>query len=262
MKPLSIGLTFVLILTGCEQPAAEPEAEVAPVIDRAIYANAVANPARPAADLERDADRKPADVLEFFGIGPNMVVLDMFSGGGYYTEIMATVVGEQGRVIAHSSKPYLVYVGEEFEMRHADNRLSNVDVLMAENNELALETDTLDAVTMVLSYHDIYHVNLDIGWLQFDRPKLLAELHKGLKPGGIFGIVDHSARAGAPAEIGNTLHRIDPAIVIEQMQSAGFELEARSDLLRNPDDDPDKIVFAPEIRGKTDRFILLFRKPM
>jgi predicted methyltransferase len=94
-----------------------------------------------------------------------------------------------------------------------------------------------------------------------DGPVFLAELKKGLKPGGIVGVIDHSAEAGAGSETGSTVHRIDPAIVIADMQAAGFELEAGSDLLRNPDDDLSKVVFAPEVRGRTDRFVLRFRKP-
>ena len=62
-------------------------------------------------------------------------------------------------------------------------------------------------------------------------------------------------------ETGGTLHRIDPAIVIEDMTAAGFELEGQSDLLRNPDDDHSKSVFDPELRGKTDRFVMRFRNP-
>ena len=132
---------------------------------------------------------------------------------------------------------------------------------MAENNELSLDAAQLDAVIMVLNYHDIYHEDPDSGWALIDGPVFLAELKKGLKPGGIFGIVDHSAAAGSPGETGGTIHRIDPAIVIADMQAAGFDLEARSDLLHNPDDDLSKLVFAPEVRGKTDRFALRFRKP-
>jgi predicted methyltransferase len=265
MKTKFVQLALVLFISACGQPTAETPVDHAASatveIDVSIYADALANPARPEADRERDASRKPAVVLEFFGIAPGMKVLDMYSGGGYYTEILSSVVGAQGRVVAQSSKPYLSYVGEEFEIRHANNRLANVDVLMAENNELSLDADQFDAITMILSYHDIYYEDLSIGWNMTDGPALLAELIKSLKPGGILGIVDHSATAGAPSETGGTIHRIDVALVIAETQAAGFELEARSDILRNPDDDLEKLVFAPEIRGKTDRFVLRFRKP-
>jgi len=131
---------------------------------------------------------------------------------------------------------------------------------MAENNELVLDAEQFDAITMILSYHDIYHENLEHGWLLIDGPRMLAELKQSLKPGGFIGIVDHYAEEGAPSETGTTIHRIDRNIVIADMQAAGFQLDASSDLLRNPDDDLGKLVFAPEIRGKTDRFVLRFRK--
>ena len=268
MKKILVQLALVLFVSACGQPAADsnaidPAASIdhAVEIDVAVYANAIANPARLDADRERDAGRRPAEVLEFFGIAPGMTVLDMFSGGGYYTEIMSYVVGDQGKIVAHSNKPYLVYVGDEFKVRHADNRLANVDILMAENNELALNANEFDAVTMILSYHDIYHEDLSIEWHMTNGPALLAELIKSLKPGGVVGIVDHAAAAGAPSETGTTIHRIDPALVIAEMQAAGFELEARSDILRNIDDDLLQTVFGPDIRGKTDHFVLRFRKP-
>ena len=132
---------------------------------------------------------------------------------------------------------------------------------MAENNHLMLEADSLDAVFMSMSFHDLYHEDVENGWEKIDGPAFLAELNKGLKHGGIVAILDHYAEAGAPPETGETLHRIDPALVIANMEAAGFVLEAQSDLLRNPDDDHSKIVFAPEIRGKTDQFAMRFRKP-
>jgi predicted methyltransferase len=235
-----------------------PAAEAVVAVD---YAGAVGNPARPEADRDRDAQRKPAEVLEFFGIEPGMVVLDMFSGGGYYTEIIAYVVGDDGHVYAHSNEAYLQFVGDEFEQRYKDGRLGNVEVLMAENNELALEPESLDAVVLALSFHDLYYAAPEDGWPAFDVPAFLEELRSGLRPGGIVGIIDHYAAAGASAETGGTVHRIDPAIVIDAMESAGFILDGQSDVLRNPADDYSRIVFDPELRGKTDRFVLRFRKP-
>jgi len=266
MKKLFAHLVLALVVTACGQQAADTEIESdtaaveSVAINSSIYADAVANPARPDADRERDAGRKPAEVIEFLGIERGMTVFDLFSGGGYYTEIMAHVVGEGGKVVAHSNKAYLSFVGDEFEARYADNRIANADVLMAENNELELEAEQFDAIMMILSYHDIYHEDLESGWPMIDGPKMLAELKQSLKPGGFIGIVDHYAETGAPSETGTTIHRIDRSIVIADMQAAGFQLDASSDLLRNPEDDVSKLVFAPEIRGKTDRFILRFRK--
>ncbi len=261
---------FAAVLVGCGQqaadkPATEPEsvATATPAVEASasIYAAAVANEARPEQDRARDAGRKPAAVLEFLGIKPGMTVLDMFTGSGYYAEILSGVVGDEGKVIAQSNQAYLAFVGDAFEERFGSGRLGNVEVLMAENNELVLEADSLDAIMLVLSFHDLYHEDVENGWPRIDGPAFLAELKKGLKPGGIFAVIDHYAVAGTPAETGDTLHRIDPAIVVADMAAAGFVLDGESDMLRNPNDKLDMIVFASEIRGKTDRFVFRYRKP-
>jgi predicted methyltransferase len=198
-------------------------------------------------------------VLEFFGIERGDYVLDLFSGGGYYTELLSRVVGPEGKVLAHSNQAYLSFVGEEFEARYADDRLPNVDVLIAENNELDLEPGSLDAIVLVLAYHDVYFVA--DAWPAIDKEKLLGELFSALKPGGVVGIVDHAALPGAPPETGSTLHRIDPALVISDLESAGFALDGENEELRNTTDDHTTLVFDAAIRGKTDRFVLRFTKP-
>ena len=263
MKRIMTPLILSLAVVACGQQATETAIdEVADAgIDPAIYAAALQNPARPAADRDRDAGRQPAKVLEFFGIAPGMAVLDMFSGGGYYSEIIADVVGPEGRVVAHANKAYLRFVGDEFAARHADGRLANVEVLMAENNELDLAENQFDAVMMVLSFHDTYWIDADLDWLEIDRPKLFAEIFAAMKPGAVLAVVDHQAEPGSPGEVGGTLHRIDPAVVITNLGQAGFVLEDEADFLRNPEDDYSKNVFDESVRGKTDRFILKFRKP-
>jgi predicted methyltransferase len=264
---ITAGVVIALALGACgkqadEEHSALPAAEEAPALPATtIYEDAVANEARPEADRARDEGRKPAEVLEFLGIAPGMTVLDMFSGGGYYTEILSYTVGNSGRIIAQSNKAYLQFVGEEFENRYLGGRLGNVQVLMAENNELELEPDSLDAIMLVLSFHDLYYAAPEDGWPAIDVPAFLAELHSGLRTGGFVGIIDHYAADGAPSETGSTTHRIDPAIVIATMTEAGFVLDGQSDILRNPDDDYEKTVFDPELRGKTDRFVMRFRKP-
>ncbi len=247
-------LTVALVVAACDgrqpdRPAPE------------IYAAAVAHPERTDADRARDAGRQPATVLEFFRIAPGMTVLDLYSGGGYYTELLSHVVGPQGRVTAHNNQAYLGFAGAEIEARYADDRLPNVTILMAENNELEPAAEAYDAVTMILTYHDMYYADPDNGWPPIDGARLLAELKKGLKPGGTVGIVDHHAEPGSPADTGGTTHRIDVDIVIREMQEAGFELDGSSDVLRNPEDDHSKLVFDPSVRGNTDRFVLRFVKP-
>jgi len=267
MKSTVCIVLFSLALANCGSPdsnnAAVPPAGNSPPVEQKvdIYATAVADPARSTGDRERDAGRQPAAVLAFVGITPGMQVLDLYSGGGYYAELLSRVVGPDGRVHAHNNEAYLGFAGDEIDARYAGNRLANVESLMAENNELALDADSFDAITMILTYHDFYLADPDNGWPAIDGAKLRAELFNGLKPGGVVGLVDHAAPDGAPTTTGGTTHRIDRAVVIEEMTAAGFVLEESSDLLRNPEDDRLKSAFDPSIRGNTDRFMLRFRKP-
>ncbi|MDH3821737.1 MAG: class I SAM-dependent methyltransferase, partial [Gammaproteobacteria bacterium] len=196
MKKIIAFLTLAFVVTACDRPASEAEpaaTEPAPAAaavvepDVSIYAAAVASETRPEADRARDAGRNPEAVLEFFGIQPGDIVLEMWAGGGYYTELLAHVVGESGKVVAHMNTPILQFSSEEHTMRHADNRLPNTEILFAENNELTLEADSFDAATIVLNYHDLYWLSEEYGWVSIDVPVFLAELYKAIKPGGILG---------------------------------------------------------------------------
>jgi len=257
---LAVSLSVFLAACGADSGTeAEAKSDASPD-QGAAYAQALENANRSNSDQIRDASRKPAEVLEFLGIAPGMAVLDLFSGGGYYSEFASYIVGSEGTVVAHSNEAYLGFVGEEFETRHDDGRLGNVTVLMAENNELDLEPASFDAVLMMLTFHDLYYAAPQQGWPKIHSGRLLAEIHQSLKAGGMVGIVDHFAEAGTPRETGNTLHRIDPHIVIAEMEAAGFRLDAKSSVLRNMHDDYSKIVFDPAVRGKTDRFVLRFVK--
>lgn len=255
------------MLTACGQKAAEevttePAAAAEPAEPAtSVYEDAVANASRPAADRDSDAGRKPAEILEFMGIEPGMTVLDMFSGGGWYAEVIAHVVGKDGHVIAHTNEAYKNFVGDALEVRFDGIRVPNAEIMMAENNQLVLEEDSLDAVMLAQSFHDMYLADEDNGWELIDGPAFLAELRKGLKPGGIVAVIDHTAAAGSPPETGDTLHRIDPGLVVANMEAAGFIHEASSDILDNPDDDLTEMVFAEGIRGKTSRFAMRFRNP-
>jgi predicted methyltransferase len=249
-----------------DSPAANPAAAPAPSEElRAVsddYRAALTAPGRLPEDGEQDAWRKPAEMLAFFGVERGMSALDLYSGAGYFTELLAAVVGPTGRVVAHNNKAYLDGVGDQLTRRFADpQRLANVEQLAAENNALELEPGRFDFVLLSAVYHDVYYVNDANDWPKIDGPKLLAELYAAMKPGATLGLIDHAAAPGSPAETGGTLHRIDPEIVKRDFAAAGFVLEAESDALRNPADDLDKGVFDPAVRRKTDRFAFRFRRP-
>ncbi len=230
-------------------------------VEKAVLA-AVANPDRPASDRVRDKPRQSAAVLRFFHIAPGMRVLDLYSGGGYYAELLSYIVGTNGHVVAHNNTPYLDFAKADLPGRFAPGRLPNVERLLAENNALKLPAARFNAVLMTNVYHDIYFVDEKAGWPRIDGPKLLAEVIQSLKPGGVLGVVDHAAVPGAPPATGGTLHRIDPALLKREILAAGFVLDGESDILINPSDDRTKSAFDPSVQGRTDQVVLRFRKPL
>jgi predicted methyltransferase len=229
-----------------------------------MRAPAVSDPKRTPEDRARDASSKPAEVLAFVGIAPGMTVLDVDAGAGYYTELLARIVGPDGKVIAHDHPGALALLGAEtFDRRYGNDRLPNVRQLVARHAELRPAPESLDAVLMSMVYHDFYFFDPNVDWGPVDHQALLAALYRALKPGGVMGVIDHFALPGAdPRESAKAVHRIDPAIVLSDFRAAGFELEVESDALRNPDDDRTRSVFDESIYRNTDRFVMRFRRPL
>ncbi|UTW54199.1 class I SAM-dependent methyltransferase [Kordiimonas sp. SCSIO 12610] len=221
--------------------------------------DALVAPERKRSDKNRDPLRKPAEVLRFLGLQEGDTVLDIFSGGGYYTEILSRSVGQSGNVTAHNNQAYRRIMSYDLEDRYNDRRLANVTLLQAEPADLKLDNDTYDFVIMALAYHDFYIQTDD--WPEFDVNKMLREVFKSVKKGGVVGIIDHVAISGSGHSVAQKLHRIDPELVIAEMKSVGFVLEAESDILANDSDPHDIPMWDPSVRGRTDRFILKFRKP-
>ncbi|MBW2716097.1 MAG: class I SAM-dependent methyltransferase, partial [Deltaproteobacteria bacterium] len=222
---------------------------------------AVSDQRRSDADRERDETSKSVEVLEFFGVKPGMRVLDLLSGGGYYSEILAYAVGPGGSVVAHTNDIYEKYHGQQIAARYRDNRLPNVDRLISNPPELKLGSEAFDVILMILTYHDIYYVSeSNPKHPEIDRTRFFAQIHLALKPGGALAIVDHSARAGTGKRAAQDLHRIDESFARKDIESAGFVFESESDVLRNPDDDRTLLVFDERIRRKTDRFVYRFIK--
>ncbi len=221
----------------------------------------LAKAGRPASDLELDPRRRPDAVLAFFGIEPGMTVFELFAGGGYYTEILSGIVGEGGEVWAHNNAPYIAYTREGLDKRLRTGRLANVKPLRAENNELDLPEATFDAALFALAYHDVYYVDEKNGWAEIDGPAMLAEIFRAMKPGGVLGVIDHVAAAGAPPKTGGTLHRIDPVLLRGDLEAAGFVYEGEIDVLRNPADDHTLPINDPAIKRQTDRVVYRFVVP-
>jgi len=226
-----------------------------------IYAapfDAVNNSARSEADRERDKTSKPGAILNFIGLKPGMAVLDLFSGGGYYTEMLSYAVGPDGQVISHTNAVYESSTGEEAANRLKDNRLPNVRRVITEIDNLGLEEASLDVVLMVLVYHDIYFT-ADY-WPAVNRDNFFRQIRSSLKPGGVLVVIDHSAIADTGMSAVQNLHRIDEVFAKQDIESAGFIFDGASEVLRNPGDTRTLSVFDEAIRRKTDRFVYRFTK--
>lgn len=200
---------------------------------------------RPKADRDRDADRKPAQLMAFFGVERGMTVADLISGGGYMTEVMSVVVGPDGKV--YSQNPIAVPAMTE---RLAGNRLPNV--ARVQGTFTSLPADSLDVAITVMNLHDVVNASGAKA-----AQSTLAGLYPLLKREGVLGVVDHVGIEGANNA---ALHRMTKKQAIEVVTAAGFVLDSESDLLASATDDHTKRVDDPAIRGKTDQFVLKFRK--
>ncbi len=240
-----------LSLAGIVAPNVQAEQQEA-------IAAAVAHADRPDQDRARDGDRKPAEVLLFAGVTPGITVLDLNSGGGYYSEILSHLVDEDGKVIAHNGPVYWAFMRKTVPERFTE-RLTNVEPLNVESEAVDLPADSVDVAMSVLAYHD-YFMKHEARTEPEDMPAILASIYNALKPGGSYVVIDHQAPDGSGAEMGDKLHRINSEFVKAQVLAAGFKLEDESNLLANSEDDPTQSPFRPEFRGKTDRFILKFTK--
>jgi predicted methyltransferase len=225
-------------------------------------AAAVADTANRTPDnVKLDEGRKPAQLLQFFGLRPGMQVLDMFGANKYWSEIMAPVVGPKGHVTVWQAAQFLTDKNrgpfEEFAAKHP-----NVSLISSPFEAPDLPKGKFDFAIINLDYHDVYWENPQRKVVRMDPDAWLKTLYAAMKPGGIVGVVDHVASPNADTRATvDKLHRIDPKVIAADFKRAGFVLAGTSDMLRNPADDHSLLVFDPKIRGKTDRAVFKFKKP-
>lgn len=247
-KYLLSAVAAAAALAGCAGVA--PHAwEVTPEI-RAVVASAD----RSDADRNTDERRKPDMMLAFAGVKPGMKVLEVGAGAGYSAELLARSVGPQGVVYAHNSPDAIArFIKTRFDERAAKPVMSNVVKLIREfDDPVPSDVRNLDLATMLYEYHDTPAMGID-------RAKMNRRIFDALKPGGYFVIADHAATAGTGVSASKTLHRIDEALVRQEVEAAGFKFVAAADFLRNPDDPRDATSSRATIR--VDAFLLKFAKP-
>jgi predicted methyltransferase len=226
----------------------------------ANIAAAVADAGRPDADKQRDANRKPAETLAFVGIKPGEKIGELLPGGGYFTRILSKAVGPKGKVFAlvpqrpANAPADMPDMAARMKVITDDANYANVILVQQPLSSLAAP-EPVDLVFTALNYHDLHNIP------RIDVAKFNKVVLDSLKPGGLYVVIDHSAEAGSGVRDTAKLHRIDKDSVKSEVTAAGFEFVGGSDILSSAADPRTATVFDPAIRGKTDQFILKFRKP-
>jgi predicted methyltransferase len=216
---------------------------------------AIADPQRPPKALALDAARKPAELLTLIGLKPGDKILD-FIPGPYWDRLFSDVVGQTGHVYLYYPVEYDPSVKIPADTSALLPGVTNASILSGPVNAFAAP-ETVDIVWMRQNYHDLYDKFMGPA----DVPAVNKAIYKALKPGGLYVIIDHSAKLGTGLATTDTLHRIDPAVVKTDLAAAGFVFAGESNVLRNPADPLDQVSYEPPIAGKTDQFAYVFRKP-
>lgn len=262
-KPL-LSLIAVLGLAACASqpmmgpPPPPPSGPVAIALPANIAA-ALSDPSRPAADMVRDKDRHPGEVLAFAGVKSGAKVADLIPGGGYFTRILSKAVGPKGKVYAYVPDELTKLAKREPAVNAIarDPAYSNVKVILNTLPNFGAP-EKLDLVFTAQNYHDMHNKFMGPA----DLGAVNRQVFRALKPGGVYLVLDHVANAGSGLRDTETLHRIDPAVVKAEVMAAGFVFEGETRVLRNPADPRAANVYDAGIRGKTDQFVYKFRKPV
>ena len=214
----------------------------------AVYAEAIASPLRTDEDRRADARRQPLAFLKFTEMKPGMTVLDIDTGGGYTTQLLALVAGPQGMVWAQADR-----LRPGFSQRMTEHPQANIiAAALPYEDPVPQGAGPLDLITIVLNYHDI-------AFMSVDRARMDRHLFDALKPGGHLVVIDHAAPTGSGTTVTKSLHRIEKKVVLEEFQQAGFSLEAESTDFQNPADSREQPFYKMDM--PTDKFALRFVKP-
>lgn len=213
--------------------------------------------ARPPADAMTDPSLKRDEVLAFVGVKPGDKVADVVSGR--FARAISAAVGPHGKLYAVEPDEVVKAHPEVLNLMNAVAAQApghNVEVVTGPINQIKLPSE-LDAVFIRQNYHDLHDKFMGPA----DVPAFNKAVYAALKPGGVYVVLDHSAKTGSGLAATDTLHRIDRDAVVSEVTAAGFRLDSESKMFANPADPRDKNVFDPSIRGHTDQFLLRFKKP-
>ena len=253
---------FYLAATAAALFSVAAAAKSPPAATSQSIAAAVADSHRPDKDTQQDAVRHPAELVAFSKVKPGDVVMDVWPGGGYWTRLFSPVVGAKGKVYAYVPDEIKAFKTDPVAIAKAvaaEPGRGNVEVIsdpIAQQPEPSA-FNTFDVVWTFENYHDLHNSFMNGASVDgFNQA-----VFKLVKPGGYFVVVDHAAAPGTGLKNTEDLHRIDPATVKAEVEKAGFVLDAEATLLANPADDHTLKIFDPAIKGKTDRFMLRFKKP-
>ena len=280
-------ITNAVLLLGLHATEAE---EASPPLSSAQIIEILSSPDRTAADRTNDLRRKPEQMLGFIGIRPGIVALDLSATGGYTTELLARSIGPPGKVYGQSrprdpnqaptsssvpegnSRPNVAPVAtpaappatprpSPVALADRDARLHEAGIPAAPivalsrpfedpvPSELA---EQIDLATLMFNYHDLGHLGVD-------RAAMNRAVFRALKPGGLYVIADHAGRPGTGISESGTLHRIEEALLRQEVEAAGFRLVEEGTFLRNPNDPRDKNT--PDPPQPKDEFVLKFVRP-
>ena len=255
IRPALLSMLCTLL---AQAALAQPEPVLSSAETQALITEALAHERRPADEKARDMERKPLDVLAFFRLEKDMRVIEILPFGGWFTKIIGPVVREEGML--YTVQPDL---GEYSDALEPTLKLDGMDkVVKLDWNGptgggspwVGSGTWDVEPVDLVVTFRNYHNFGYD------DRMSINKSTFDALKPGGLYGIVDHTRRHNEPDSRENG-RRVDPVLVIKEVQDSGFEFVDYGSFLRSAEDELIYEVGNPLVTGKTDRFALLFRKP-
>ena len=202
-------------------------------VDERAVILAMGKEGRLAQDLSRDSRSRPEKVIPLLRLESGDRVADIFGGGGYYSELLASIVGHQGEVILHNNDGFEAWGINALNDRFAQNRApGNITRHTRSGINLDLENENLDGVLLVMAFHDLYVIPKRYNGKKYvavgkpaNTEHFLKQIFSALKPGGRFVVVDHSADASMDLETLTDLHRIEESFARQEIESVGFKFQ-------------------------------------